>query len=77
MAEIYKGRRFSTREEDGLPPISPEEMARNLEILAEFRRKRDAVPESERIHLSNRFGDDDFNDDDFNPDGTRKGRGLA
>jgi hypothetical protein len=74
MAEWHNGRRFSTREEDGLPPLSQEERDHIAETLAEFNRRRNAVPDDQRIHLSSRFGDDDFDDDpgNRNPDGTRK-----
>ncbi|MGQ4598689.1 hypothetical protein [Nocardia sp. R6R-6] len=72
MAEIYKGRRFSTREEDGKPPLTQEQLDRYATMFAEFEERRNAVPPEKRIHLSSRFGDDDFNDDAFNPDGSRK-----
>ncbi|MFE9577855.1 hypothetical protein ACFYO1_15815 [Nocardia sp. NPDC006044] len=76
MAEYYKGRRVSSREEDGLPPISEEKIAQARASFAAFNAHRDAVPEDQRIHLSSRFGDDDFGDDEVprNPDGTRKDR---
>ncbi|PXX66898.1 hypothetical protein DFR70_103653 [Nocardia tenerifensis] len=76
MAEYYKGRRISTREEDGLPPLTEEEIAETLATVAEFNARRNAVPPEKRIHLSSRFGDDDFNDEDVprNPDGSRKDR---
>jgi hypothetical protein len=72
--EEYKGRRFSSREEDGLPPLSQEELDQAAAMFAEFDRRRKAVPPERRIHLSSRFGDDDFDDDpdNRNPDGTRK-----
>ncbi|WP_405163895.1 hypothetical protein OG203_01870 [Nocardia sp. NBC_01499] len=79
MAEYHKGRRFSSREEDGLPPRSDEEIARKMAMLDDFNARREAVPPEERIHLSSRFGDDDFNNDDVprNPDGSRKDRNEA
>ncbi|MGQ4617328.1 hypothetical protein [Nocardia sp. R7R-8] len=72
MAEIYKGRRFSTRQEDGKPPLSQEQLDRYAAMFADFNARRNAVPEENRIHLSSRFGDDDFNDQAFNDDGSRK-----
>jgi hypothetical protein len=74
MAEWHNGRRFSSREEDGLPPLSQEELDRAEAMFAEFDQQRQAVPPDKRIHLSSRFGDDDFDDDpdNRNPDGTRK-----
>ncbi|WP_280263803.1 hypothetical protein [Nocardia wallacei] len=63
MAEWYKGRRFSTREEDGDPPIPQEELDRANAAFEEFDAKRKAVPEEKRIHLSERFGDNDYSDE--------------
>ncbi|MEU7144190.1 hypothetical protein ABZ942_32425 [Nocardia sp. NPDC046473] len=73
MAEYYKGRRISTPEEEGLQPLTDEEKAATLAMMAEWNARRNAVPEDQRIHLSGRFGDD-WHDDEVprNPDGTRK-----
>ncbi|MFI6213880.1 hypothetical protein ACIBCD_17970 [Nocardia brasiliensis] len=71
MAEYYKGRKFSSREELGLPPRSPERDAEVAAIWAEFNARREAVPLEKRIHLSSRFGDEDWNDDADWDDSTR------
>lgn len=39
-------------------PLPPDEIARLKERFAAFNQKRDAVPEEDRIHLRDRFGDD-------------------
>ncbi|PXX66896.1 hypothetical protein DFR70_103651 [Nocardia tenerifensis] len=76
MAEYYKGRRVSTPEEEGFAPLSQEEKDAVDAMFDEFNAKRAAGPPEKRLHLSSRFGDDDFNNDDVprNPDGSRKDR---
>ncbi|KZM68522.1 hypothetical protein [Nocardia terpenica] len=63
MAEEYKGHRFSSREEDGLPPLSAEEIADAERQFDAFDAQRKATPPDKQIHLSDRFGDHDFDDE--------------
>ncbi|MFI9402713.1 hypothetical protein [Nocardia sp. NPDC052316] len=76
MAEYYKGRLIATPEELGLEPLTQEQIDAAEARFDEFNAKRAAVPPEKRIHLSSRFGDDDYNHDDDprNPDGSRKNR---
>ncbi|WP_280443720.1 hypothetical protein [Nocardia brasiliensis] len=56
MPEEIDGKIFYSPDE--VEPLPPEEIARLKERFAAFNKKRDAVPEEERIHLRDRFGDD-------------------
>ncbi|MEV0292178.1 hypothetical protein [Nocardia sp. NPDC050710] len=57
MPERIAGKIFKTPEEVG-QPFTPEQLADIQRQFDEFNALRDAVPESEQIHLPERFGDD-------------------
>ncbi|MFE7799427.1 hypothetical protein [Nocardia sp. NPDC057440] len=58
MAKHIAGKTFSTPEEAGVTPPTAEEIAAANAAFAAFDAQRAAVPESERLHLSERFIDD-------------------
>ncbi|WP_157125004.1 hypothetical protein [Nocardia pseudovaccinii] len=53
------GKTFKGPGDPGWTPIDPEKKAKAEAMLAEFNRKRDAVPPDRQIHLRDRFGDED------------------
>ncbi|MGF6886173.1 hypothetical protein ABIA39_000140 [Nocardia sp. GAS34] len=59
MAEWYKGKRFSTPEEEGLPPLTEQEIADADAAFEEFDRLRAAVPPEQRFPLRDHFVEDD------------------
>ncbi|MET8878370.1 hypothetical protein [Nocardia sp. NPDC004604] len=58
MAKKIAGKLFQTPEESGVPPFTEEETAEYLARAAAHRARMAAVPESERVELSERFHDD-------------------
>ncbi|WP_330251299.1 hypothetical protein OG874_34880 [Nocardia sp. NBC_00565] len=58
MAKRIAGKLFQTAEEAGVPPLTDEETAAYLARAAAHRARMAAVPESERVDLSERFHDD-------------------
>ncbi|WP_141718167.1 hypothetical protein [Nocardia altamirensis] len=56
MPEEIQGKTF--RSPDEVEPLPAEEIARLKAEFAAFNARRDAVPEEERIHLRDHFGDD-------------------
>lgn len=58
MKEIA-GKIFLTREEAGVPPPSPEKLARARQLLDEFQEQVDAVAQEDRpTEISPKFWDD-------------------
>lgn len=68
MSEKIAGKTFSTREELGLPPQDPAEIAEAKRILENFHNQIEAVPPEERTPMSRKFWDDtsgtEFDNDD-------------
>ncbi|WP_433729161.1 hypothetical protein ACQP0C_40950 [Nocardia sp. CA-129566] len=58
MAKRIAGKLFQTPEEAGVPPLTEEQIAEYMARANAHRAKMAAVPEEDRVELSERFHDD-------------------